>query len=111
MLTSVIRSLGVLLVAAFGVALASAQTSGDENSDQDRVVRLQSTVSGSQEQPRVMYIVPWQEPGAAEFDYTLDNRLVQDVFAPIDRDEFVRQLTYRDKIRSGADAADNEITH
>lgn len=59
---------------------------------EDAVVTLHSTVTGSKEQPRVMYIVPWQEPGAAPLDYTLDNRLVREVFAPIDRDEFMREI-------------------
>lgn len=62
---------------------------------QEPVVTLHSTVSGSQEQPRVMYIVPWQEPDAAQFDYELNNELAQEIFAPIDRDEFVRGLNYQ----------------
>lgn len=74
----------------------SFQLSADEP-----VVTLQSTVSGSQEQPRVMYIVPWQEPGAAHIDYDLDNRLVEEVFAPIDRDEFVRELNFRLQLNAG----------
>ena len=69
---------------------------------EEAVVTLQSTVSGSQEQPRVMYIVPWQEPGAANFDYELNNGLAQELFVPIDRDEFVRGLTYQKVLRDAA---------
>lgn len=95
--------------AALMLALCMAPTvvpaAAAKDDVQAPVVRLQSTVSGTQDQPRVMYIVPWQEPGAAEFDYALDNRLVQEVFAPIDRDEFVRELHYREKIEAVAKPA------
>ena len=35
---------------------------------EEAIVTLHSTVSGSQEQPRVMYILPWQQPGDMELD-------------------------------------------
>lgn len=60
-------------------------------------VTLQSTVSGNQEQPRVMYIVPWQQPGAAEFDFALHNGIADDLFTPLDRDEFLRGLAWREE--------------
>lgn len=83
---------------------------------QEAVVTLSSTVSGSQEQPRVMYIVPWQHPGDARFDYQLQGSLASELFAPIDRDEFVRGLAYREmlstedgkKIEQAADSTLNE---
>lgn len=65
---------------------------------------LHSTVSGSQEQPRVMYIVPWQEPDAARFDYELNNELAEAVFQPIDRDEFVRGLHYQEILNDAANS-------
>ncbi len=65
-------------------------------------VTLQSTVSGSQEQPRVIYIVPWQQPGAAKLDYELNNGIAEELFTPIDRDEFVRGLAYGEKLREEA---------
>jgi hypothetical protein len=55
-------------------------------------VTLHSTVSGAREQPTVMYIVPWQTPQAGELNYEMSNAITSDVFAPIDRDEFVREL-------------------
>lgn len=65
---------------------------------QEASVTLQSTVSGDQEQPRVMYIVPWQQPGAAAYDYELENTIADELFAPVDRDEFVRGLVYRHRL-------------
>ena len=64
---------------------------------QEANITLHSTVSGNQEQPRVMYIVPWQQPGAAEFDFALHNGIAEDLFAPLDRDEFLRGLAWREE--------------
>jgi hypothetical protein len=66
------------------------------------VVNLHSTVSGSVEQPRVMYLVPWQAPDTPPFEYAPDHRLLREVFAPIDRDEFVRELHYQDNLRAAS---------
>ena len=62
---------------------------------EEATVTLRSTVSGSQDQPRVMYIVPWQQPAAAEFDYELQNSVAAELFSQVDRYEFNRALTYQ----------------
>ena len=74
---------------------------------QEPVVTLHSTVSGSREQPKVMYIVPWQQPDAAQLDYELHNGIAPDLFTPLDRDEYRRSLTFRAAIR-GSQAANND---
>ncbi len=61
------------------------------------IVTLRSTVTGNQEQPKVLYIVPWQQPGGPENLYE-PMRRANDVFNPIDREEFVRELRYRQMI-------------
>jgi hypothetical protein len=58
-------------------------------------VVLQSTITGNQEQPKVLYIVPWQGPGGADQLNTGLQPIVSDVFAPLDRREFQRELRYR----------------
>ena len=78
-----LRGLGILLLLP-NVSLA-----------QEAVVTLRSTVTGNQEQPKVMYIVPWQPSLTTEFEYLLGSGLAQDLFTEIDRDEFVRELSYR----------------
>lgn len=91
----------LLIVATFLTtvgALAQAQ-------EQEANVTLQSTVTGNQEQPRVMYIVPWQQPEAAEFDYELNNTIAEELFTPVDRDEFVRGLVYQHRLEHGQLAA------
>ena len=69
---------------------------------QEAVVTLRATVTGNQEQPKVMYIVPWQQPGATQFEYVLGSSLAQDLFTEIDRDEFVRELNYREMLADPA---------
>jgi hypothetical protein len=81
-----LRGLGILLLLP-NLSLA-----------QEAVVTLRSTVTGNQEQPKVMYIVPWQPSLASEFEYLLGSGLAQDLFTEIDRDEFVRELSYRKMI-------------
>lgn len=65
---------------------------------QEAVVTLRATVTGNQEQPKVMYILPWQQPGATEFEYAPGMSLAQDLYREVDRDEFVRELEYRDML-------------
>ena len=67
---------------------------------QEAVVVLRSTVKGNQEQPRVMYIVPWHRPGESSLEYQPMDNLVNDLFTPVDRDEFTRELEYRDMMSS-----------
>ena len=63
---------------------------------QQPLVTLRSTVTGNQEQPKVMYIVPWQQPGATDFEYSPASALAEDLFQRVDREEFVRELEYRE---------------
>jgi hypothetical protein len=53
-----------------------------------------SEVTGNQELPKVLYIVPWQksEPGGL-FGKPV-NTLLDEVLAPIDRTEFMRRVDY-----------------
>ena len=68
-----------------------------------------STVTGNREQPKVMYIVPWQQPGATETTYTPAASLAEDLYRQIDRDEFVRELEYRGMLATpDADSASDD---
>ncbi len=62
---------------------------------QEPLITLHSIVRGNQEQPKVMYILPWQQPGDAFFEQEFNARLTGDLFVPLDREEFVRDLNYR----------------
>ena len=62
---------------------------------EEAVVTLRSTVTGNQEQPRVMYLLPWQQPLNAEFEHQMQGSFADELFMPLDRDEFVRGLEYQ----------------
>lgn len=55
-------------------------------------------VTGNQELPKVLYIVPWQQPEPGEIVGKPVNTLLDEVLAPIDREEFVRQVDYHDDL-------------
>lgn len=55
-------------------------------------INLRTTVTGNQEQPRVMYILPWQSPLSPELDMEMLGSEVDAVFGHVERDELTRQL-------------------
>lgn len=56
------------------------------------VVSLQTTVTGNQEQPRVLYILPWQSPQAGDIDFELLDSQDAAVFGHVEREELRREL-------------------
>ena len=59
---------------------------------QDATINLQTTITGNQEQPRVLYILPWQSPQTENVDFEpLDNQQ-KAVFGHIEREELRREL-------------------
>lgn len=51
-------------------------------------------ITGNQELPRVLYIVPWQKSDPGDLMGQPVNTLLDEVLAPIDRSEFIRQVDY-----------------
>ncbi len=76
-------------------ASASALAAPAEKKSDEATVTLHSTITGNQEQPKVLYIVPWQPPGNADRLAQPAKPVLDDVFAPIDRAEFNRELKFR----------------
>ena len=66
-----------------------------QKNSQEAKVTLHSTITGNQEQPKVLYIVPWQPPGNSDKLMQPIKPVLDDVFAPVDRAEFQRELKYR----------------
>lgn len=81
--------------------LAFAQESSD------KVLNLESTFQGNREQPRVLYIVPWQQPdGPPELERPISGDIDQ-LFEPIDRTSFQRELKYIKFLQEGAQKTDS----
>lgn len=65
---------------------------------QKATVNLGATVTGNQEQPKVLYIVPWKAPqGAVDFNQDFSSQL-ELVFSHVERVEFQRELNFRQQI-------------
>lgn len=84
------------MLAAFSTGLGAQPGAGNAAN-----MTLHSTITGNQEQPKVLYIVPWQGPRGADDLNTGLQPIVSDVFAPVDRREFQRELKYRDMTAAG----------
>jgi hypothetical protein len=55
-------------------------------------------ITGNQELPKVLYIVPWQRSSPGELMGRPVNTLLNEVLAPINRSEFVREVDYYDDL-------------
>lgn len=63
---------------------------------QTNTLELEAKFKGNQEQPKVLYIVPWRKIEGPAPAYRPLQSLVEQNYALIDRDEFRRGLRYRD---------------
>ena len=71
----------------------------------DRLELQTATVTGDREQPKVMYIVPWKRSDIGDLSGKPMNSLLDEALAPVDRDEFKREVMYYQAVR--ADASQN----
>ena len=74
--------------------LASGATGQSPSRAHDRLQLDSTAITGNRELPKVMSIVPWKEaepPGGPDRPM---NSLVDEILAPLDRDEFQREVTY-----------------
>lgn len=62
-----------------------------------------SEITGNQELPKVLYIVPWQKSDPGELMGKPVNTLLDEVLAPLDRSEFIRQIDYYDDLHGTDD--------
>ncbi len=60
-------------------------------------------ITGNQELPKVMYIVPWQKSDPGDLMGKPVNTLLDEVLAPLNRDEFIRQVDYYDDLYGKSD--------
>ena len=64
----------------------------------DTIELGRTEITGNQELPKVLYIVPWQKSDPGELMGAPVNTLLDEVLAPIDREEFIRQVDYYDDL-------------
>ena len=118
------RALGVAVVVAFGApahgtepASAAAPAPAAERPDArlaaadavlDRISLDSTAITGNRELPKVMSIVPWKtaEPPAGP-DRPMGS-LIEELLAPVDRDEFRREITYYHGLTSQSTTRDGQ---
>jgi len=64
----------------------------------DEIDLDRTEITGNQELPKVLYIVPWQKSDPGNLTGKPVNTLLDEVLAPIDRSEFIRQVGYYDDL-------------
>jgi hypothetical protein len=72
--------------------VVAEKSKSSEKVIQSATLNLQTTVTGNQEQPRVLYILPWQSPAADDVDFESIDNEEKAVFGHVERDEFRREL-------------------
>jgi hypothetical protein len=77
------------------------RTTGNQVMDSMELGRTE--ITGNQELPKVLYIVPWQKSDPGELMGKPVNTLIDEVLAPIDREEFIRQVNYYDDLYGDED--------
>jgi hypothetical protein len=60
----------------------------------DRLELERTEITGNQELPKVLYIVPWQKSDPGDLMGRPVNSLLDEVLGPLDREEFIRQVGY-----------------
>ncbi len=72
------------------------RTTGNKVMDSIELGRTE--ITGNQELPKVLYIVPWKRSDPGDLMGKPVNSLLDEVLAPIDREEFIRQVGYYDDL-------------
>jgi hypothetical protein len=76
------------------VIAADVTRQGSGSQVMDRMELGRTEITGNQELPKVLYIVPWQKSDPGDLMGRPVNTLLDEVLAPLDRDEFNRQVDY-----------------
>ena len=98
MTTTFHSALALLLLAGLPVAVIQAADPAPKGTASEQAVdRLQldaTAVTGNRELPKVMSIVPWKAAEPPDGPDRPMGSLIDEVLAPVDRDEFRREITY-----------------
>ena len=59
-----------------------------------------TTITGNQELPKALHIVPWKPSSTGDLSGRPMNSLVDEALEPIDRDVFLREIDYYEAVHS-----------
>ena len=84
----------VLLAISYVVQATDAPPPQRTERAMDRLELDATAITGNRELPKVMSIVPWKSAEPPSGPDRPMGSLVEEVLAPVDRDEFRREITY-----------------
>ena len=61
---------------------------------EDRLDMQGTSITGNQELPKALYIVPWKKSSLPDLGAPPLQSLISDALSPLERDEFRRQVRY-----------------
>jgi hypothetical protein len=92
-------------------APATAANSGAKGGKAEDHLQLDTTqITGNQELPKVLYIVPWKRSDLGDLLGKPANSLLDEVLQPVDRDVFKRENRYYDALKPDAAGAADKAT-
>jgi hypothetical protein len=94
------------LLAAFAILCALGVQAQDGPRQIDRLELDSSSITGNEELPKIMYIVPWKETDVGDLQGKPANSLLDEVLEPVDREVFRRQVRYFSQLNSGSNATE-----
>lgn len=89
-----------LLISGICLLLSFTNISAaEETKKQSNVIDLSDTIVGNQEQPTVLYIVPWKSAEDTTILYLpLDPKAMDNLFGHVERTEHTRQVKYIEEL-------------
>ncbi len=85
------QRLAILLLALYSIGTAAVE----------RIELEGTSVRGDQEQPQVLYLIPWQTPKSPDILVPLPRQELEGILEPVDRQSFRERLYYRQNLRIG----------
>ena len=95
------------LAACFAMVL-TITSAAEEPRKVDRLELDSSSITGNEELPKVMYIVPWKSTVSSDMKGKPLNSVMDEAISPVDREVFQRQVQYYEQLNSG-DVPEQEI--
>lgn len=81
--------------------VATSESAGRSGAT-DQIMLERTEIIGNRELPKVLYIVPWRKPDPGALMGKPANTLLDEVLAPLDREEFIREVDYYSDLYGGS---------
>ncbi|OZG73511.1 hypothetical protein BTA51_10875 [Hahella sp. CCB-MM4] len=85
------QRLAILFTALYSITSAAVE----------RIELEGTSVRGDQEQPQVLYLIPWQTPKSPEIQVPAPKQELDGILEPVERQSFRERLYYRQYLKIG----------